>query len=153
MPAAGYKSYVQCLRAQLAEEPDLDTHFHSRPGGFSGNRAEMKEAEVCFSTTRALEGDFHDQPGEKGPLRKYKSGHKVLLNYQQWPCLCYKLGIGNMTKSSSQTAIAKASSGKMKSLIFSFSQGRSTCACQNIITGPRLSGTNALGHSGAFYSR
>lgn len=58
-----------------------------------------------------------------------------------------------MTKSASQMAIAKASSGKMKPLLFSFSQGFSIYACQNIIRGPGLSGTDALGHAGAFYSR
>lgn len=150
MPAAGYESCVQCLSAQLEEEPDLHTHFHSCPGGFSGKRA---EAEVCFSTTKALEGGFHAQPRGKGPLGKYKPSHKVLLNYQQCPCLCYKLGIWDMTKSSSQMATAKASSGKMKSLLFLFSQVCSTYACQNITAGPRLPGTNALGHSEAFNSR
>lgn len=72
----------------------------------------MKKAGVCFSTTRASEGDFCDLPGEKGPFTKYKSIVKVLLKYQQWPCKCYKLGIGDITKFSSQMVLAKASSGK-----------------------------------------
>lgn len=138
---------------QLAEQPDLDIHFHSYPGGFSDNRAEIKKAEVSFPTTRIREGDFCDLLGEKGPFRKYKSSDKVLLNYQRWPCMYYKLDIGDITKSSSQMAFAKASSRKINSLLFLFSEGHSSCAYQNIITGPKLPVTNALGHSGAFYSR
>lgn len=72
MPAAGYNSYVERLRAQLAKEPGLVSHFHSCPGGCSANGAEIKEAEVCFSTARALGRDFQGQSGEKGPLRKHK---------------------------------------------------------------------------------
>lgn len=104
-------------------------YSHSYPGGFSGNRAERKEAEVCFFTVRAQEGDFHDKPVEKGPLRKYELSDKVFLNHQQWPCLCYKLGVEDIDKSISQMAIAKASAGKMKSLLFLCGQGCSTCTC------------------------
>lgn len=72
MPAARYNSYVGRLQAQLAKEPGLDSHFPSCPRGCSANGAEIKEAEVCFSTARALGRDFQGQSGEKGPLGKHK---------------------------------------------------------------------------------